>query len=427
MSQARYRQADRAQLRWDMVDLDSQLPADHRARVVWAFVAGLDLGEFYARIRAQDDGPGRSPADPRILLALWLYATLEGVGSSRQLARCCTSDAAYRWLCGGVSMNHHSLSDFRVGHGALLDRLLTETVTGLIMAGVVRLDEVAIDGTKIKASAGRSKHRRVRTIELVETAARERIAQLKTEVEDDPDASLRRRGAAQRRAAEDIARRAAAARKVAEQLRQEKEARAKRHKKAEADKAEERVSLTDPEARMMRFHDGARRLGYNVQLAAAPDSGVIVAVDVTDRRNDAGLARPMVEQIARRFAIRPQRVLVDSRYATRADIVALAARHSEVYTPVPADKPDAKPDSVRRRLARRAKEPEPVQAWRRRMASPEAAEIYARRNRIETVNAILKGRGFGVLPVRSILKAKCVALLHALAHNLWRAHCLAAA
>ncbi|MBF0305484.1 MAG: IS1182 family transposase [Alphaproteobacteria bacterium] len=427
MAQVRFRQVDRSQLRWDMVDLDSQIPSDHRARVVWAFVVSLDLADLYASIRAQEGGPGRPPADPRILLAVWLYATLEGVGSARQVAKACVSDAAYRWLCGGVSMNYHGLSDFRVGSGDILDRLLTETVTGLVAEGLVTMDEVAIDGTKVKASAGRGKFRRAATLERIEGAARERVVALKAEVDNDPEASSRRRQAARLRAAEDVARRAEAARRVVEKLRAEKVERAKRHKKAEAKKAEERASLTDPEARAMRFADGATRLGYNVQLAAATETGVIIAVDVTDRRNDAGLAGPMVDQIKRRFATAPKRVLVDTTYATRADIVTLAGRETEVYSPVPADRPDAKPATLQRRAKRRRAEPEAIKAWRQRMAQPDAADIYGRRKRIETINGILKGRNFGLLRVRSIAKVKCVALLQAIAHNLWRAHCLRAA
>lgn len=426
MSQVRYRQVDRSQLRWDMVDLDSQIPGDHRARVVWAFVEALDLSDLYASIRAQEGGPGRPPADPRILLAVWLYATLEGVGSARQVAKACVSDAAYRWRCGGVSMNYHGLSDFRVGHGAILDRLLTETVTGLVAEGLVTLDEVAIDGTKVKASAGRGRFRRAATLERIEASARDRVAALKAEVDSDPEASSRRRQAARRRAAEDVARRAEAARRVVEKLRAEKAERAKRHKKAEAEKAEERASLTDPEARAMHFADGATRLGYNVQLAATPGGCVIVAVDVTDRRNDAGLAGPMVDQIERRFAAAPKRALVDTTYATHDDMARLAERGTAIYSPVPADKPNAKPASVQRRACQRRSEPDAVKAWRERMVQPEAEDIYGRRRRVETINGILKGRGFGILRVRSIAKVKCIALLQAIAHNLWRAHCLRA-
>ena len=295
---ARYLSADRRQLRWDVVDLESQLASDHKARVVWAYVSGLELPELYAAIDAVEGGPGRPPPDPAILLALWLYATLEGVGSARQLDRLCQRDIAYRWLCGGVPVNYHGLSDFRVSYGAVLDRLLRESVTVLVTQGVVTLDEVAIDGTKIQASAGRRSFRGAGKLSEIESTAHALVEKLKTEVESDPAASDKRRRAAQRRAAEDIERRAAEARQALEKLRAERAENAKTHKQAEAAKGEPRASRTDPDARLMRFADGAVRAGYNVQLAVAPACGVILAAQVTDRRNDAGQAMPMIEQIA---------------------------------------------------------------------------------------------------------------------------------
>ena len=177
---------------------------------------------------------------------------------------------------------------------------------------------------------------------------------------------------------------------------------------------------------MMRFADGAVRAAYNIQLAVTPDTGIIVAAKTTDRRNDMGLAVPVVEQIKDRLKILPQRLLADTHYATKDDIVDLAAQGVTVYMPVPADKPDAKPESQRKRAQQRSREPEPIKAWRERMDQDESKAIYRRRGRIETVNGILKGRGFGIMRVRSIAKVTAVVLMQALAHNLWRAHCLRA-
>jgi len=419
---ARYLEADRTQLRWDMVDLESQLAMDHRARVVWKFVEALDLSVLYARIRAREGEPGRPPPDPRILLSLWLFATLENVGSARQLDRLCERDVAYRWLCGGVPVNYHGLSDFRCAHAEVLDRLLTESLTALLSEGLVKVDEIALDGTKVKASAGRGSFRKAAKLAELEVLARERVKALKEEVEGDPAASEKRRQAARRRGAEDVARRAEAARHALEKLQAEKAKRAKRHKKEEAAKDEVRASMTDPEARLMRFPDGAMRAGYNVQLAVEPGSGLILAAEPTDRRNDAGMAGTMLAELERRLGRRPKRVLVDTTYATRQDIVAFAEQEIDVYTPVPADKPDAKPDSVRKRAWKRQREPEAIKAWRARMADPASKPVYQARSWVETVNGILKGRGLGVMPVRSMAKVKCVVLLSALAHNLWRAH-----
>jgi transposase len=417
MGKARYLEANRAQLEWDSVDLESQLASDHRARVVWAFVERLDLSALYERIGAREGEPGRPPPDPRIFLALWLYATLEGVGSARHLDRLCRSDTAYRWLRGGVAMNYHDLSDFRVGHGDVLDRLLTDSLMALLVEGMVKLEEVAVDGTKVRAWAGRGSFRGAKKLGRLERWARERVDQLRGSASD-AVASEGRRRAAQERGAEEVARRAGEASRTLEKLRAEQAKRAKTHKK------EEEAKKT--EARMMRFADGAVRAAYNIQLAVTPDTGIIVAAKTTDRRNDMGLAVPVVEQIKDRLKILPQRLLADTHYATKDDIVDLAAQGVTVYMPVPADKPDAKPESQRKRAQQRSREPEPIKAWRERMDQDESKAIYRRRGRIETVNGILKGRGFGIMRVRSIAKVTAVVLMQALAHNLWRAHCLRA-
>src|SRR5277367_1183224 len=144
---------DRTQLRWDMVDLDSQLPDDHRARLVWAFVEGLELSQFYDRIKARDAVAVRPATDPRVVLAVWLYATLEGIGSARAIDRLCQQHAAYRWLCGGAPFNHDLLAAFRRENAALLDRLLTQSVTGLIVEKLITLEELMIDGTKVRVDA----------------------------------------------------------------------------------------------------------------------------------------------------------------------------------------------------------------------------------------------------------------------------------
>jgi transposase len=422
---ARYLEADRAQLGWDMVDLESQLASDHRARVVWAFVTKLDLSALYDRIRAREGLPGRPPPDPQIFLGLWLYATLEGVGSARHLDRLCQSDTAYRWLRGGVAMNYHDLSDFRVGHGDVLDRLLTDSLTALMAEGIVKLEEVAVDGTKVRAWAGRGSFKGAENLARLERWARERVDQLRGTASD-AGASENRRRAAQERGAEEVARRAGEASRTLEKLRAEQAKRAKTHKKEEAAKKELTASVSDPEARVMRFADGAMRAAYNIQLAVTPDTGIIVAAAATDRRNDTGLAVPVVEQIKDRLKILPQRLLADSRYATKDDIVELAEQKVTVYMPVPADKPDAKPESQRKRDQNRSREPEAVKAWRERMDQEESKAIYRRRGRIETVNGILKGRGLGIMRVRSIAKVTAVVLMQVLAHNLWRAHCLRA-
>jgi len=433
-SEARFIRADRRQVRWDMIDLDSLLPLDHRARVVWSFVERLNLSPLYEAIRAREGEPGRPPPDPAVLLALWLFATVEGVGSARELDRLAERDVAYRWLAGGVALNYHGLADFRVGNTELLDALLGDSVTALIAEGVVSLDEVVVDGTKVRASAGPGSFKTPKTLEKVAAAVERRIAALKAEVSGvdgaDAAASSRRRQAARERAAREVGERAAKAREALKGLQAERAKRLKTHHEDESKKSEPAASLTDPEARRMRFHDGAVRAGYNAQIAADARAGIIVAIEMTDRRNDAGLAAPIMDDIARRYDVLPKRLLVDTNYATAADIAALAEHPKGpvmVFAPPPAEREDVKPETLAKRAKQRADEPDAVRAWRARMATPDGEAIYKRRTLIERINADRKNHGFGAMLVRGLRKVQAVALWHALAHNLIAAHRLRAA
>src|SRR3984885_1626181 len=384
MSGARILTANRSQLSWDLVDLEALLPADHRARIGGRFVETLDLARFYAAIGSREGAAGRPAADPRVLLALWLYATLEGVGSARELDRLVRRDVAYRWLAGGVPVNYHGLSDFRVGWPEELDRLLSESVTALVSQGLAELDEIAVDGTKVRSPAAAGSFTRGGRLARIERQAAERVARLKADVASDPAGASRRRRAAQARAAREAEATVQKARAALDRLRREKAAREKTHPQEENDKPAPSVSLTDPEARRMRFPDGAVRAGYNVQTAALPEVGLIVAVATTDRRNDKGLGGPLIDDVARRYGRVPARALFDEGYAARADIVALSEHPLgavRVYAPPPSQKPDAdlKPADRASRRAKRAREPEAVKDWRARMQSEDGQAIFRRR------------------------------------------------
>jgi transposase len=425
-NEARFIRADRVQTRWDFFDLEGLLPTNHRARVVVSFVESVDLQALYDSIKAREGEPGRPPPDPAVLLALWLYATIEGVGSARQLERLAQRDLAYRWIAGGVPLNYHGLADFRVGHVEVLDRLLSESVTALIGEGVVSLAEVAVDGTKVRANASRDSFKSGSKLARIEAAVEQRLAALKAEIESDPEASSRRKRAAQERAAREVKERAERARATLDQVRAEKEQRAKTHPKDEAKKkSEPKVSLSDPEARCMRFPDGAIRPAYNAQVAVTPKEGIIVSIEMTDRRNDAGLAAPMVDDMVRRYGKAPERLLVDTHYATSEDIAALtvhAAGPVKVFAPTPTERDDIKPESLAKRAKQREREPEGVKEWRARMGTQAGQETYGLRKLIERINANLKNHGFGFIPVRGLVKAQAVALWHALANNLMAAH-----
>lgn len=411
----RFRAADRQQLIPAML-LEDLLTSEHQARVVWQFVQGLDLSVLYARIRSVEGGPGRPAIDPRILVALWLYATLEGVGSARALDYLCTEHHAFRWLCGSVSVNYHTLSDFRVAHLEFLDALLTHSVAVLRAEALVDLNRVAQDGMRVRASAGAASFRRRPTLEECLSEASEQVRCLREELEDDPGAGRRRQQLAQERAARE---RQDRVRQALERL-PELEAKKKPQEKDTA-----RVSTTDPEATIMKMADGGFRPAYNVQFSTATQSQIIVGVEVTTSGSDQGEMAPMVEQLQERFEQRPKEVLVDGGFAAHDDIEAVSAadKGCVVYAPVPKPKKEGVD-----RHAPHASDRPAVADWRARMATEPAKAIYKERaSTAECVNAQARNRGLRQLTVRGRLKAKAVALWYAVAHNLKRAVSLRAA
>src|ERR1700716_4314369 len=197
----RLREPKRDQIELRAVDIESLVGEDHPVRLIWSYVEGIDLSELETRIKARGDRPGHPATSPRLLLALWLYATSEGVGSARALARLCESHDAYRWLCGGVSVNYHGLSDFRVAHGDLLDELLSEHVAALASAGLVNFETLAQDGIRVRASAGAASFHRRATLERHLALAAAVVEDLKREADARSDASNQRVQAAKERAA----------------------------------------------------------------------------------------------------------------------------------------------------------------------------------------------------------------------------------
>lgn len=408
---ARYQRADRQQIRLEMVDLNNLLADDHRARVVWSFVEGLDLSRLYAEIRAVEGGVGRSPIDPKILLSLWLYATVEGIGSARALDKLCEEHVAYRWLCGGVSVNYHTLADFRTAHEAVLDDLLTQSVATLMSAGLVDLNRVAQDGVRVRASAGAASFRREKGLKKCLEEAREQVRQVRRELEEDPAATNRRQQAARERAARERQER------VAEALRQMPEAQAK---KPAEEREEARVSTTDADSRVMKMGDGGFRPAFNVQFAGDTGSQVVTGVDVSKVGSDKSLMEPMLEQHAERYGRRPNEVLVDGGFMKKEAIDAATEDGVTVYAPVQVPKKDTRDPHEPR-----ADDSAAVAEWRRRMGTAEAKAIYKERaSTIECINAAARNRGLQRFLVRGLHKVRCVALLFALVHNLMRAAAL---
>lgn len=407
---------DRAQLEMRAVDLDGVLPADHRARVVWQFVEGLDLSPLYGAIRAVEGQAGRPAIDPAILFALWLYATLEGVGSARAVERLCEAHDAYRWICGGVSVNYHTLADFRVAHGVVLDQVLTQSVAALMAEGLVTLQRVAQDGVRVRASAGSGSFRRGARLEACLAEAQAHVAALRQELADDPAATTRRQAAARQRVAEERAQRVAQA--LAQLPALEAQA-AQRAKKDGRPARPVRVSTTDPEARVMKMADGGFRPAFNAQLVADTQGQVIVGVEASAAGTDVGQLSAMAEQVQQRYGRAPAEWLADGGFVALADIRALACPEvgCQVYAPPPRSR-----DPARTRQTLWREDDAVIAEWRQRMSTPEAQTIYKERAATsECINAIARNRGLRQLVVRGLAKVRAVLLWFALAHNLMRA------
>ena len=399
--------------------LDDMLPPEDSARVVWAYVAGLDLTPLLQNIKAVSGRVGRDANDPRVLLALWLFATTQGVGSARELDRLCGKHLSYQGLCGGMSVNYHSLSDFRKDHVAFLDQLLTDGVATLLHEGLVQLQRVAQDGMRVRANAGASSFRREPTLQACLQEAEHQVAALRNQVDEDSTAASRRQQAAQQRAATERQQRIECALAERQQL-LELRTQQQQEKGVKFKPGELRTSTTDPEARRMKMADGGTRPGYNVEFATTTGSGVIVGVDVTNVGSDAGQMGPMLEQTEERFGQPPAEMLVDGGFATPADIEAAYAQNVKVFAPI-KDEEKQKAKGIDPYQPKRKDGPG-VAEWRQRMGTEAAKTIYRERAATaEWVNAQARNRGLYRLEVRGRHKVLAVALLYALVHNLLQA------
>jgi transposase len=414
----RLRYANREQLSFRVCCLDQLIPEDHAVRTVWAFVQGLDLTPLVNKIQAVAGAAGAPATDPRILVTLWLYATIRGIGSARELDRRCDpelGETPFQWICGDVSVNYHSLSDFRTAHVEFLDQLLTQSVAAMLEEGLVDMERVAQDGMKVRASAGASSFRRRPSLEECLADAEEQVQTLKSELDQDPAAGTRRQQAARQRAARERAERI---RRALEQL-PEIEAKKKADERTKA-----RVSTTDADARVMKMGDGGFRPAFNVQLATDTKTQIITGVDVINVGSDQGQLAPMVEQHVERYEEAPQEMLVDGGFNKQEDLEAVSPPEggTTVYMPVPASR-----DPERDAHTPRADDSPVVAEWRQRMATETAKEIYKERaSTAECVNAQARNWGMYQFRVRGKNKVRAVVLWFVLVHNLLRAGTLRA-
>ena len=431
---------NRSQVELRASDLESLLGEGHRARLVWGYVERQDLGALYDAIKARGASPGRGAIDPRILFALWLYATLDGVGSGREVDRLSREHDAYRWICGGVAVNYHALNDFRCGNDKLMDELLTDNVAALAAVGAITLERVAQDGMRVRADAGAASFRRQGRLEEHLAQASELVRTLKAQVEADPTQATRQAQAAKLRAARQ---REQCIREALEQLPEVAETKRRNGKPAEG----ARASTTDADARVMKMGDGGFRPAYNVQFATTCESQVIVGMDVVSAGSDMAQLAPMVEQVEKRLGRTPDQWLVDGGFPAHEQIDAVAGK-TELYAPVPKNKPPKAKDQAKDQAQDQAQDqPDQTEAvgaaaaneftprstdspavaqWRSRMNTDEAREIYrGRAATAECVNAQARNRGLLRMPVRGLLKVSSVVRLYVLAHNLMRMAALA--
>ena len=388
--------------------LDDLLPKEHLARKVWRYVEGLDLSIALNQIQSFEGTAGRSATDPKILLSLWLYGTIDGIGSARLLCEYCGMHDAYRWLCGDVNVNYHTLSDFRSLQQELFDELLTESVAILAQNNLISLEAISQDGMRVRASAGASSFKRKATLKVKLGLARTLVADLKKEAQQNPEGNRKRKEAAQKRAAEESEKRISKAITELNEVRKSKIRSGKKElRKVKKEVLEKtRASVTDPEARVMKMPCGGFRPAYNVQFATTNEGKAIVGVDVTKSGSDQKQTINMINQIKKRYNKTPKTWFQDSGYKNNDQYEKFVKQYEDctVYMPCKASK----------------NESAAMQELRERMETDEAKEMYkARAATAEYANAVARGRGMQQFAVRGLAKVKNVALMFTITHNMY--------
>jgi transposase len=319
----RVKPVDRSQLTWQMLDVERLIEADHPARAIWELAGRLDLKAFYAPIEAVQGSAGRTPWDPRLLISLWIYAYSRGISSAREIARRCTYEPAFQWLCGLGEINHHTLSDFRVDHDASLRELFVQVLGVLSSEGLVSLERVMHDGTRIKAYAGADSFRREERLKEHLEAARKQVEAMGDPREEQPA----RKRAAQERALRERQQRLEQALAEVQKVRQAKRSQ---------DKEQARASQSDPQARIMKQSDGGYAPSYNVQLSTEASNRIIVGAEVSQSGSDFVHLIGAVAQVEQNLGQKPVQVVVDGGFTSRENIVALAQQGVDMIGSLPA-------------------------------------------------------------------------------------------
>jgi len=401
-----------------MKTLDDLLPQEHLVREVWKYVEGLDLSLVLGKIQSVVGSAGRPASDPKIFLAVWLFATIKSIGSARLIEEYCREHIAFQWLCGGVSINYHSISDFRSDHGDQLDNLLTQSVAILARLGAISLEKVSQDGMRVRASAGSSTFKREETLENYLVLAQFLVQDLKEEAEKNPGACKSRAAAAQARAATERVQRIERALIELKEIRQEKTESRKRENRnvKEEDLEKVRASTTDPEARVMKMACGGFRPAYNVQFASTNKGKAIVGVNITKNGTDQKQTLNMIDQVESRFGIIPEKWLQDAGYENQAELNKSGEKYKNCKIYMPVKLTEKNKNNPHERLP---KDSEIAAEWRERMGTECAKEIYKERaSTAEFVNAQSRNKGLQQFLVRGTEKVTCVAFLYAIVQNM---------
>ena len=409
----RMKSPDRSQVDPNPKRIDDLIPADHKARLVWQLVQELDLAPLYAGIRAVEGHAGRPATDPRVLVALWLYATEEGIGSAHELMRRCYDCDPYQWLRGGVDVNYHTLSDFRTAHLEWLKDQVVANVAAMRAEGLVDLKAIGQDGMRVRASAGNDSFKRQETLQRLLEEAEQQWDCLQQDFDQETGRSARQQAAQERSARERIER----LKHAQEEVKKVAEAREKRKK---GDGASARASTTDPSARRMKMGDGGTRPAYNIEFATDLNNLVIIGADLINAGSDAGQMEPMVQQIEAEQAPLPQggEYHVDGGFVTMEDVESVGQRGVTVFAP-PKEVEKQQQQGKDPYAPKRGDTPK-VAEWRQRMGTAEAQERYKQRGKCEWSNAQCRNRGLYQFVVRGLQKVKSVVLWFVLVHNLFR-------
>src|SRR5215813_486907 len=422
-AEVRLRRAERRQIAMVVQCPDDLVGPGHPVRMVMAVVEKLDLSGFCEPIKAREGQAGRDATDPQLLVGLWLYACIRGMGSARELARRCQESAPFRWLLGGVTVNHRRLSDFRTDHVPALYELFTQVIASLVDKEVVQVSRVSQDGVRVRVSAGASSFGREERLQKLLEESRRHVQELHQQLESPAQAAglSARQKAARRRAAQEKQQRLEQALAQLPELKRKQAEAAQRAGQGKCgqkirDKVL-RVSTTDGAARRMKMANGGFNPAVNVQLATDTQSRAILGVEVSPEGYDsADLSEPMRRQVEKRTGNKIEQHLMDGGYLRLEDIEQAHEQGVELFVP---PKPAKNPQRRGRELEPKRGDSPAIQAWKQRMASPEGKQIYQQRAATsETVNADLRTyRGLTPITVRGLNKIKCVALWCALAYN----------